>query len=160
MDKQYQIYVCEFDWYDEYEDEEHHTYTAVMGDSFADVMQAIDHLFPYVDNVTIHQYHEQRFLFLNKPLFTHLLESEYGLEDYGEEATVKADDLDDAFAKAVAAEFGECPDEEDEDDVGATPESANDHYPSWSNHGEIPVTDEEDARWNEMGHALERCSYY
>lgn len=149
MDKQYQIYVCEFDWYDEYENEEHHTYTMAMGESFSDVMQAIDHRFPYVDNVTIHQYHEQRFLFLNKTLVTHLLESEYGLEDYGEEATVKAEDVDDG-------EWSE----DDDNDVGATPESANDHYRSWSNHGEIPVTDEEDARWNEMGHALERCSYY
>lgn len=149
MDKMYQIYLCEFDWYDDYEDEERHTYTVIMGDSFSDVIDAIEKRFPYANHITIHRRYDHRFFFLNKTLFDYLLDSEYDFEEYGE-ATMEADD----------AEFGEWPAEEDEDDVGATPESANDHYPSWSNHDEIPVTDEEDNCWDELGHALERCSYY
>lgn len=134
MDKLYRIYLCEFDWYDEYDDTERHEYLAMMAGSTAEAVESIEHRFPYSDNLVIHKHDDSRFIFLNKTLFNRLLNTEDGLA-YEEDAT-------------------------EEEDVGATPESVNDCYSSCSNNSEIPVTDEEDACWNEMGHALERCAYY
>lgn len=105
----YKIYLCEFDWYDEYEDKDLHEYIVVMAESTAEAIEAIEHRFTYTDNITIHKYDESRFIHLNKTLFNRLLNTEDGLAYEEETETIErcGEDKDDAFVRAVAAEFGE-----------------------------------------------------
>lgn len=105
----YKIYLCEFDWYDEYEDKDCHEYLAMMAGSTAEAVESIEQRFPYSDNLVIHKYDDSRFIFLNKTLFNRLLNTEAGLAYEEETETIErcGEDKDDAFIKAVAAEFGE-----------------------------------------------------
>lgn len=85
-DKNYQIYLFECDWYAEWLDKEEHSQGLLMASSYAEAVQALVKRCPGTYNIFITEYGDCQFVFLNKTLFSRMLndDEEIGL-DYPEE---------------------------------------------------------------------------
>ena len=59
-------YLFKADWYDDHRDKEETSYGLVMGKSYTDVMEKIEHRLPYANNIEINEYDETDFVWMNK----------------------------------------------------------------------------------------------
>jgi hypothetical protein len=92
----YQIFLFDCEWYDEYEDKELNPRGLLMAPDFAQAVKAITERFPWCDNIHIKMYDDTQFIFLNEQLYNRISDpnDRYGLDYPTETVTIERCGID------------------------------------------------------------------